>query len=91
MSLDLLDNVLLLHFAFEAAKGVFEGLTLLKSDFRQPDTPPNPSHLDCIVMSRFEQQVKQDNWSSLTRNIDFASDIFYKLAGTLGKSIVSIG
>jgi hypothetical protein len=32
-----------LHFALEAAQCVLEGFTLLKSNFRQTDTPPNPS------------------------------------------------
>ena len=43
VALDLLDNVFLLHFALEAAQSVFEGFTLLQSNFRQTDTPPNPS------------------------------------------------
>lgn len=43
VALDLLDNVFLLHLAFETAKRVLEGLALLQSNFRQTDTPPNPS------------------------------------------------
>jgi hypothetical protein len=43
VALDLLDNVFLLHLALEAAQGVLEGFTLLKSYFCQTDTPPNPS------------------------------------------------
>jgi hypothetical protein len=43
VALDLLDNVFLLHFALKAAQSVFEGLTLLQSNFRQTDTPPNLS------------------------------------------------
>ena len=43
VALDLLDNVFLLHLALEAAQSVLEGLTLLKSNFCQTDTPPNPS------------------------------------------------
>src|ERR1700691_6231930 len=43
VALDLFDNVFLLHFAFEAAQSVFEGFTLLQSNFCQTDTPPNPS------------------------------------------------
>ncbi len=35
MPLDLFDNVLLLHLALEAAKGIFERLTLLEFDFGQ--------------------------------------------------------
>jgi hypothetical protein len=43
VALDFFDNVFLLHLALEAAQSVFEGLTLLQSNFRQTDTPPNPS------------------------------------------------
>ena len=43
VALDLFDNVFLLHFALEAAQSVFEGFSLLQSNFRQTDTPPNPS------------------------------------------------
>jgi hypothetical protein len=39
----LFNNVFLLHLALEAAQSVFEGFTLLQSNFRQTDTPPNPS------------------------------------------------
>jgi hypothetical protein len=37
------NNVFLLHLALEAAQSVFEGLTLLQSNFCQTNTPPNPS------------------------------------------------
>ena len=43
VALNLFDNVFLLHFALEAAQSVFEGFTLLQSNIRQTDTPPNPS------------------------------------------------
>jgi hypothetical protein len=43
VALDLFNDVFLLHFALEAAQSVFEGFTLLQSNFRQTDTPPNPS------------------------------------------------
>ena len=43
VALDLLNNVLLLHFTLETAQGVLEGFTLLQSNFRQTDTPPDPS------------------------------------------------
>ena len=39
----LFNNVFLLHFALEAAQSVFKGFTLLQSNFRQRNTPPNPS------------------------------------------------
>ena len=35
MAFDLFDDVFLLHFSFEAPKGVFQGLTFLESDFCQ--------------------------------------------------------
>jgi hypothetical protein len=59
VTLDLLDDVFLLHFTFEAAQRVLEGFTLLNSDFRQLSTPPNRSHLDRIVITRFLGQVKR--------------------------------
>jgi hypothetical protein len=43
VALDFLNNVFLLHFALEAAQSILEGFTLLQSNFRQTDTPPNPS------------------------------------------------
>jgi len=43
MAFNLFDNVFLLHFALKAAQSILEGLTLLQSNFRQTDTPPNPS------------------------------------------------
>ena len=43
MSFHFFDDVFLLHFALEAAQGVFQGLTLLQPNFRQTDTPPDPS------------------------------------------------
>jgi len=43
VTLDLLDNVFLLHFALETTQSVLEGFPLLKSYFCQTDTPPNPS------------------------------------------------
>jgi hypothetical protein len=43
VALDLFDDVFLLHLALEAAQCVLEGFTLLQSNFRQTDTPPNPS------------------------------------------------
>ena len=51
--LNLLDDVLLLHFPFESAQRILEGLALLKSDFRQETTPPSWSGVDLIVITRF--------------------------------------
>ena len=43
VALDLLDDVFLLHLALETSQPVFEGFSLLNSDFRQLTTPPNSS------------------------------------------------
>ena len=43
VALHFFDDVFLLHFALETAQSVFEGFPLLQSNFRQTDTPPNPS------------------------------------------------
>jgi len=43
VALNFFNDVFLLHFALEAAQSIFEGFTLLQSNFRQTDTPPNPS------------------------------------------------
>ena len=43
VALDLLNDVFLLHLPLKAAKSVLEGFSLLKSNFCQTDTPPNPS------------------------------------------------
>ena len=58
VALNLLDDVFLLHLALETTQRVLEGLTLLKSYFRQLTTPPNSSPLDPIVIARFRRQVK---------------------------------
>jgi len=58
VTLNLLDNIFLLHFALETAQRILEGLTLLNSNFRQLTTPPNWSRLDRIVIARFARQVK---------------------------------
>ena len=43
VTLDLLDNVFLLYLAFKAAQCILEGFSLLKPNFCQTDTPPDPS------------------------------------------------
>jgi hypothetical protein len=42
MFLDLLDDVFLLHLALEAAQGIFQRLTILKSHFGQNLNTPIP-------------------------------------------------
>ena len=48
VALNLLDNVFLLHLAFEATESVLQRLALLQSNFRQTETPPNSSLWDGI-------------------------------------------
>jgi hypothetical protein len=43
VALYFLDNVFLLHLAFETAQSVFKGFSLLQTNFRQSDTPPSSS------------------------------------------------
>ena len=71
MTLDLFNDVFLLHFALETAKRIFEGLSLLQSDFRQLDAPPNWSRLDPIVIASFLEQVKNYiQFQSMERDAD---------------------
>jgi hypothetical protein len=43
VAFDLLNYVLLLHFALEAPQGILKRFALLQSNFRQTNTPPNQS------------------------------------------------
>jgi hypothetical protein len=52
VSLNLLDDVLLLNLAFEAAQRVLEGLTLLNSDFRQTLHPQTRPYWTLVVIAR---------------------------------------
>ena len=56
VALDLLNNIFLLHLALEAAQGVLEGFTLLQSNFRQTDTPPNPSGRTEYLLQGFDRK-----------------------------------
>jgi hypothetical protein len=58
VTLDLLDDVLLLHLALEAAQCIFKGLTFLQSDFCQRNYTPKLVQVDCIVIARFCAEVK---------------------------------
>ena len=51
VTLYFLNNVLGLYLPLEPPQRVFEGFTLLKSNFRQRTTPPTPSKLDSLVMA----------------------------------------
>ena len=53
------DDVLLLNLTLETTESVLEGLTLLKSYFRQLTTPPILSRWTTVVITRFVKQVKQ--------------------------------
>jgi hypothetical protein len=56
MAFNLFDDIFLLHFALETAQSVFEGLTLLQSNFRQTDTPPNPSGRTVLLLQLFTEK-----------------------------------
>ena len=58
MTLDLLNDVFLLHLALEPSQRIFEGFTLLNSDFRQTNYTPKLVPLDSIVIAVFQRQVK---------------------------------
>jgi len=51
VALYLLDNVFLLHLAFESSQSVLEGFSLLKSHLCQTYTPPDSSLLDRIFIA----------------------------------------
>ena len=53
VALNLLDNVFLLHLALETSQRVFEGFSLLNSDFRQTYYTPKLVPLDPIVIATF--------------------------------------
>jgi hypothetical protein len=58
VTLDLLNNIFLLHLALETAQSVFEGLTLLQSYFCQMRYTPKLVRWDPLVITRFRKQVK---------------------------------
>ena len=51
VTLYFLNDVLGLYLSFEPPKRVFEGFSLLKSNFRQRTTPPHSSYMDLLVMA----------------------------------------
>lgn len=51
MALHFLDDVFLLHFAFETTQRIFQALTILNPYFRQTNTPPNQPELDLYQSS----------------------------------------
>ncbi len=59
MSLDFLDDVFLLHLPLKAAQGIFEGLSLLQSDFCQLNYTPKLVLMGQIFIARFRAQVKR--------------------------------
>ena len=60
MTLYFLDDVFLLHLAFKATKRIFEGFSLLKSDFCQTDYTPKLVQKDRTVIARLQDQVKRN-------------------------------
>jgi hypothetical protein len=59
MSLDFLDNVFLLYLPLKTAQGIFEGFSLLQSDFCQLNYTPKLAQMGQIFIARFYSQVKQ--------------------------------
>jgi len=51
---NLLDNVFLLHLAFEPTQSVFEGFSLLQSNLGQTDTPPDSSGWTGYLLQGFK-------------------------------------
>ena len=51
MTLYFFNDVFSLYLSLKPPKRVFEGFTLLKSNFRQRTTPPYSSLLDSLVMA----------------------------------------
>jgi hypothetical protein len=83
VSLYFLDDVFLLHLAFETTKRIFEGFSLLKSDFCQTDYTPKLVQKDRTVIARLQHQVKRnvkifDRWLKWWRTIPSMKE----LAGT---------
>jgi len=58
VALNLLNNIFLLHFALKATQGIFDGFTFLQPDFRQRNNTPKLVQWDCLVIARFNAQVK---------------------------------
>lgn len=52
--------VFLLHLTLEATKRIFEGFSLLKSNFCQTDYTPKLVQKDRIVIARLQDQVKRN-------------------------------
>jgi hypothetical protein len=59
MSLDFLDNVFLLYLSLKATQGIFEGFSLLQSDFCQLNYTPKLVQMGRIFIARFYNQVKR--------------------------------
>jgi hypothetical protein len=59
MSFDFLDDVFLLYLPLKAAQGVFEGLSLLQSDFCQLNYTPKLVLMGRLFIARFCTQVER--------------------------------
>jgi hypothetical protein len=55
-----LNNVLCLYLSLEPSQSIFEGFTLLKSNFCQRTTPPHSSYLDLLVMASLTHLSQAD-------------------------------
>ena len=59
MSLDFLNDVFLLYLPLKAAQGIFEGFSLLQSDFCQLNYTPKLVQMGLAFIARFRTQVKR--------------------------------
>jgi hypothetical protein len=59
MSFDFLDDVFLLYLPLKAAQGIFEGFSLLQSDFCQLNYTPKLVLMGQTFIARFCNQVKR--------------------------------
>ena len=58
MAFDFLDDVFLLYLAFETTQGILKRFTFLNPDLCQTRYTPTLVRLDCVVIARFQAQVK---------------------------------
>ena len=74
VTLNLLDNVFLLHLALEPTQSILEAFALLKSYFCQTDTPPNPSGWTEQLLQEFDSKSRGSGRIFL-KKLRFARDL----------------
>jgi len=76
VTLNLLDNVFLLHLALEPTQSILEAFALLKSYFCQTDTPPNPSGWTEQLLQEFDPKSRGSGLIFL-RNLRFPRNLLH--------------